>query len=247
MRVEAKDGEATLWVYDPIGEMFGPDAVSPKGVRDRLDKLRGVNRLTVRINSPGGLVDDAVAIRTLLNDYDAEKVFKVDGLAASAATVLPTDGARVQVATGATMMIHNPWSIAVGDYRDMLKAAEIAEKYRENLAGIYATRSGQDREAVLAAMDAETWFTSDEAVEWGLADASDEETPAVKATAEDTAKVLDYAKEVARIAAIALVADSNSEAAEQAAASTLEVGRRINAEHRARRLEVATAILNRSA
>jgi len=175
MRIEAKDGEATIWIYDAIGEMFGPEAVTAKGVRDRLQALRGIDRLTVRINSPGGLVDDAVAIHTLLSEYKAAKTVKVDGIAASAASVVAMVGSKIQVAPGGMMMIHNPWSVAVGDGAALRKAAEVADKYRDNLAAIYGKRTGKDAKDIQAVMDAETWFTADEAVAFNLADESSDD------------------------------------------------------------------------
>jgi len=170
LRFEAKDGEATLWIYDAIGEMFGPDAVTAKGVRDRLQALRGIDRLTVRINSPGGMVDDAVAIHTLLNEYDAAKTVKVDGVAASAASVVAMVGQRIEMASGAMMMIHNPWTVAIGDGNAMRKAAEVADKYRDSLVAIYGKRTGKSADEITAAMAAETWYTADEAVGAGMAD-----------------------------------------------------------------------------
>lgn len=180
MRVKAKDGAATIWIYDAIGEMFGPDAVTAKGVRDRLQALRGIDRLTVRINSPGGMVDDAVAIHTLLSEYAAEKIVKVDGVAASAASVVAMVGQRIEMATGAMLMVHNPWGIAIGDGNALRRAADVADKYRDNLIAIYAKRTGNDKESIAAAMDAETWFTADEAIAGKWADAA-EDTPAVAA------------------------------------------------------------------
>lgn len=175
MRVEAKDGEATLWIYDAIGEMFGPDAVTAKGVRDRLQSLRGIDRLTVRINSPGGMVDDAVAIHTLLAEYAATKTVKVDGVAASAASVVAMVGNRIEMATGAILMVHNPWTVAMGDGNALRKAAEVADKYRENLVSIYGKRTGRSADDIRAAMDAETWLTAEEAVAGKWADATAEE------------------------------------------------------------------------
>lgn len=176
MRVEAKDGEATIWIYDAIGEMFGPDAVTAKGVRDRLQSLRGIDRLTVRINSPGGMVDDAVAIHTLLAEYGADKTVKVDGVAASAASVVAMVGNRIEMATGSMLMVHNPWTVAMGDGNELRKAAEVADKYRESLVAIYGKRTGHSADDIRVAMDAETWLTADEAVAGKWADATAEET-----------------------------------------------------------------------
>lgn len=170
MRIEAKDGEATIWIYDAIGEMFGPEAVTAKGVRDRLQALRGIDRLTVRINSPGGMVDDAVAIHTLLNEYQATKTVKVDGVAASAASVVAMVGQRIEMAAGAMLMIHNPWTVAIGDGNQLRKAAEVADKYRDSLVSIYGRRTGKSAEDIAAAMAAETWYTAEEAVAAGMAD-----------------------------------------------------------------------------
>ena len=203
MRIEAKDGEATLWIYDAIGDMFGPDAVTAKGVRDRLAALRGINTLNIRINSPGGVVDDAVAIHTLLSEYPAEKVTKIDGVAASAATILIPRDSKVQIASGAKMMIHNPWGIAVGDYRELAKASEIAKKYAESAAEMYLARTGKTSDEVRAAMDAETWFTGQEAVDFGIADSSSE-TPAIEAATQES--VMAKAKLVAQLAFAAMVA-----------------------------------------
>lgn len=203
MRFEAKDGEATLWVYDPIGEMFGPDAVTAKGVRDRLASLRNVDKLTVRINSPGGEVDDATTIHTLVSEFQAEKVVKIDGVAASAASVIAMAGDRIEMAKGARMMIHNPWTIAIGDYRELLKASEVAKHCRDGLVDIYSARSGKKAEDIVTVMDAETWFLADEAVDFGVADSvGDGQSIQAAATGE---QVMVQAMLVAKLAFAKLV------------------------------------------
>lgn len=164
-----RDGEATIWIYDPIGGTF-EGGITAKGIRDKLHNMRGVTRLTIRINSPGGEVDDAIAIHTLLSAHDAEKVVKVDGIAASAAATIAMVGDSVHVAPGGIMMVHNPWSIVMGDHRALMHAATVSEKYRNNTAEIYARRTGRKITDIVEAMDSETWFTASEAVEWGLAD-----------------------------------------------------------------------------
>lgn len=234
MRFEAKDGEATLWIYDAIGEMFGPDAVTAKGVRDRLQSLRGIDRLTVRINSPGGVVDDAVAIHTLLSEYKAEKVTKIDGIAASAATILVPQG-KVSIAKGAKMMIHNPWSVAVGDWREMEKAAKVLKQYAESAADMYVARTGKPREEVLAAMQAETYFLGEEAVAWGLADDMGEES-AVAAQSVDV--VVSKARAVAKLAFADLVGKS-AEELEATLQAMEDAAVRIAAASRKRKRELA--------
>lgn len=240
MRFESKDNEATLWVYDAIGEMFGPDAISAKGVAAQLANAPDVKQLTIRVNSPGGVCDEACAIHTLLKEHPAQKIVKIDGVAASAAATLAMAGDKIMIAPGAMMMIHNPWSIAVGDGDAMRKAAEVADKYRDSTAGLIAKRTGKRMNTVLTAMASETWFTAQEAVDWKLADEAGIEA-AVKSSKEDGERIINFAKEVARIAAMALVVEAGSDAADAVAAQALEIGRKINAANRARQLDILKA------
>lgn len=224
MKMECKDGEATLWVYDPIGPMFGPDAVTAKGVRDKLASLRGVTRLNVRINSPGGEVDESMSIYTLLREFKGTLVTKVDGIAASAAATLFAAGEYRQIAQGAKVMIHNPWGVAVGDYRELQKAADIAKQYRADLAAVYSDRFGMKSELALAAMDETTFYTADEALLAGISTATGEPT---EVTAGESESLISYAKEIAKIAACLLVADDQTAARTDLSAHALEVGRRL--------------------
>lgn len=238
MRIEAKEGEATLWIYDPIGEMFGPDAVTAKGVRDRLANLRNIDRLTIRINSPGGEVDEAVAIHALLSEFKAEKVTKVDGMAASAATVVGVAGDRIEMAKGAKWMIHNPWGIAVGDYREMLKASEVAKQYRDSLVGMYAARTGKSDDDIRNAMDAETYMLDQEAVDWGFADAVC--GGSLEATQQSGEQIMAQAVLVARMAFAKLVAGTADQI--QATLETMtHAADKIAAARRGRELALAVA------
>jgi ATP-dependent Clp protease, protease subunit len=236
MKFEAKDGEATIWIYDAIGEMFGPDAVTAKGVRDRLQSLRGVDKLNIRINSPGGMVDDAVAIHTLLSEYKAEKVTKIDGVAASAATILIPRDSKVSIAQGAKMMIHNPWSVAVGDWREMEKAAKVAKQYATSAAEMYAARTGKPMAEVVAAMEAETYFLGEEAVAWGLADDMGDGEAVAAATVDG---VMAQAMIVARLAFAALVGQT-TEKIDQACDAMAAAARKM-VSHDPMRLQVALA------
>ena len=236
MKMENKDGEATLWIYDPIGSMFGPDAVTAKGVRDKLANLRGINRLTVRINSPGGEVDDSIAIYTLLREFTGDLVTKNDGVAASAAATIFSAGKVRQVAPGAMTMIHNPWGVAVGDYREMLKAAEVAKAYRDNLATIYSERFSLDSDKAIELMDAETWYTAEEAVKNGVAHNAGAEQAVQAASTE---KVAAFAKEVARIAACLMVSEEGTRAHAALATEAIEIGRKIASASRERQIAFA--------
>lgn len=158
-----------LWVYDIIGEGFFESGVTAKGVRDDLAKMDKKQRINVRINSPGGDVFEAVAIRTMLAQWPAGVDVQVDGIAASAASYIATVGETVAIAEGAMIMIHDPWTLAIGNAEEMMKVAGTLDKVAESLVNAYVSKSGKDAEEVRAAMRAETWLTSGESIEFGLA------------------------------------------------------------------------------
>lgn len=160
-----------LWIYDVIGEDFFGEGVTPKSVRDQMKSMDKAEPLLVRINSPGGSVFDGVAIKTLIDEWQAGVQVQVDGIAASAASYIAMAGSTISMANGSMLMIHNPWSVVVGNAADMRKEAELLDKVGDQLAAAYATKSGADIDVIKAALDAETWYTADEAVAAGLADA----------------------------------------------------------------------------
>jgi len=160
-----------LWIYDVIGEDFFGEGVTPKAVRDQMKSMDRAEPLLVRINSPGGSVFDGVAIKTLLDEWQAGVQVQVDGIAASAASYIAMAGTTISMASGSMLMIHNPWSVVVGNASDMRKEADLLDKVGDQLAAAYATKSGAAMDTIKAALDAETWYTADEAVAAGLADA----------------------------------------------------------------------------
>lgn len=157
---------STLYVYDVIGGYFG-------GV-DALEMVKAINAMdtetiTVRVNSPGGDVFDGRSIASALSQHKAKVIVYIDGLAASAATTIAMAGDEVHMAQGSRFMIHNAWTLAIGNKSDMLNTAELLEKLDNDIAGDYVSRSGNTPEQVREWMDAETWFSADEAVEKGFA------------------------------------------------------------------------------
>lgn len=124
--------------------------------------------LTVRINSPGGLAYDGIAIYNLLKPLNPK--VEVIGLAASAASVIAMAGETVQVATGAEMMIHDAWGIEIGNAQQMRKHADDLDHLSDSIASIYAERSGKPADEMRALMAAETWLNGPEAIDAGLAD-----------------------------------------------------------------------------
>jgi len=163
----AATGAAEIYIYDEIG-YFG--ITSADFVRD----LQGVNseQITLHINSPGGNVFDGIAILNALKQHPANITVVVDALAASIASVIAQAGDERVMSPNSTMMIHDGMGGGIGlNAADMRELADLLDKTSDNIASVYAERSGQgDAESWRALMVAETWYTADEAVTAGLAD-----------------------------------------------------------------------------
>lgn len=165
--------EAEIFLYDAIvssqdeADYWG--GIAPESF---VKALRGIDAKTIhlRINSPGGSVFAARAMEQALRDHSARIVVHIDGLAASAATFIAMAGDEIIMGKGALFMIHRAWTGMYGNANDMRKEADLLDKIDDTLADTYAERTGKDKSAVLAWMDAESWFTSSEAVEHGFAD-----------------------------------------------------------------------------
>lgn len=165
------DGIAELYLYDPIDSWGGWWGVSAKEFGEALALLPDdTTEIRLFINSPGGEVWDAMAIVNQLRRHPARTVAVVDGIAASAASVIAVTCDETVMAVGSQLMIHDAWNIAVGNEADMLAMADRLAKSSNTLAGIYATKAGGDVEDWRELMRAETWYTAAEAVRDGLAD-----------------------------------------------------------------------------
>ncbi len=174
--VAAADGVTTLYLYDSIvsseaeASWWGGVAAATM-VRDIAAVGAGTIRL--RVNSPGGDVFAGQAIAQAMRDARARGIrveAHVDGYAASAATIVSIAADEVVMADGAMWMIHQAWTIAMGNAADMLGAAALLQKVDGSIAEQYAKRTGQDKDHMAELMAAETWFTAAEAVEAGFAD-----------------------------------------------------------------------------
>jgi ATP-dependent protease ClpP protease subunit len=173
-----------ILIYSDIGpEEWG--GVSAKGIKAQLDTMRDAAQITVRINSPGGDVFDGFAIYNLLAEHPAAITVKVDGMAASAASVIAMAGDTVEIAANALMMIHNPWTLAIGDSASMRKTADLLDQIKGSIVTTYRSKVGMDEADIAALMDAETWFDAQGAIEAGLATAI---TGKVEQKARNTAK-----------------------------------------------------------
>lgn len=168
-RVAAADGgtEADVYIYGDIGGWW--DGIQADAFAKEIDAL-GVETINVRLNSPGGVVFDGIAIYNALVRHKATVIVHIDGIAASIASVIAMAGDEVRIAEGAHVMIHKPWSIAVGDADAMRKEGEILDKLEAGILDIYEARTDQARDQLSKWLAAETWFGAQEAVDAGFAD-----------------------------------------------------------------------------
>lgn len=164
-----------LLLYGEIADTtwFG-DEVTPKQFWDDLQKLGDIKELKVFINSPGGDVFAGHAIHSMLKRHPATVTIYVDGVAASAASLVAMAGDKVIMPKNAMMMIHNPWILVAGDANLLRQVADELDKIRESLIAVYEEKTGLERERIIELMDAETWMTAKEAVKLGFADEIEE-------------------------------------------------------------------------
>ena len=168
--------DAEILLYDIISDFESEDwgVVNAKGFINRIKALGNVQNITLRINSIGGDVLEAQAIYSYLRSHPANITVRVDGLAASAASLVAMAGDKVIMPTNALMMIHNPSGGVWGEAEDMRDTAEILDKIRDAIANVYIARTGLDREKVVSMMDSETWMTATEAHELKFCDEVEE-------------------------------------------------------------------------
>lgn len=173
---QAKDKDTgELMLYGDISSStWWGDEVTPKDFKKDLDALGEVKKLNIYINSGGGDVFAAQAMVSMLKRHSAEKSVYIDGLAASAATFFLGVG-KVIMPSNAMIMVHNPAAIVLGNANDMRKMADDLDKVRESMLAIYREKTGMTDEEIIVLLDAETWFTAEEAVEKGFADEIEQE------------------------------------------------------------------------
>ena len=161
----ADDDTAEIYIYDEIA-WYGASA------DDLVREIAAIRASTinVRLNTPGGSVWDGMAIYQALRGHGARIVTHIEGLAASMGSVIALAGEEVRMAKGAFFMIHNPWVLILGDAQELREAADLLDKVTDNIVDIYVERSGASEEDIRAAMDAETWYTAQEAKDAGFVD-----------------------------------------------------------------------------
>ena len=166
---EGQPEERVLELYGTIAEeSWFDDDITPRMFKDELNS--GSGDITVWINSPGGDCVAASQIYTMLMDYKGNVTVKIDGIAASAASVIAMAGTKVLMAPTALMMIHNPMTGAFGDHEDMQKAIEMLNEVKESIINAYEIRTNLSRAKLSHLMSSETWMNAKKAIELGFAD-----------------------------------------------------------------------------
>ncbi len=162
-------GERTLVLEGAIAEeTWWGDEITPQMFRN--DLMAGSGDITVWINSPGGDVVAAAQIYNLLMEYKGNVTVKIDGMAASAASVVAMAGGTVLMSPVSMLMVHNPSTFAIGDAEEMLRAKDMLDEFKQSIINAYAIKTGLPRTRLSHLMDAETWMNAHKAVELGFAD-----------------------------------------------------------------------------
>ena len=169
--LQNEDGqvERALELYGTIAEeSWFDDDITPAMFKQELFAETGP--VTVWINSPGGDCIAASQIYSMLMDYPGNVTVKIDGIAASAASVIAMAGTEVLIAPTALMMIHNPATMAFGDHNDMKAAVKMLDEVKQSIINAYAIRTGLSDEELSRMMEAETWMNARKAIALGFAD-----------------------------------------------------------------------------
>ena len=167
--MDGTESERALELYGTIAEeSWFDDDVTPQMFRDEL--FAGSGPVTVWLNSPGGDCVAASQIYSMLMDYKGDVTIKIDGIAASAASVIAMAGTKVLMAPTALMMIHNPITMAYGNHDDMQKAIEMLDEVKESIINAYEIKTNLSRAKLSHLMDTETWMNANKAIELGFAD-----------------------------------------------------------------------------
>ena len=166
-----KDGVAKLRLYEPIDSWGGPWGVSALEFLETLDDLPdSVEEIRLHINSPGGEVWEALAILNSLRAHDSKLVAVVDGIAASCASFIACAADETIMSPNTQLMIHDAWGLCIGNAGDMRSTGDLLDQISDNIASIYADKSGGTTAAWRATMLDEGWYSAQEAVDVGLAD-----------------------------------------------------------------------------
>lgn len=172
-----------LILYGAVGDVFWEESFTAREVVASLASMRGKD-ISVRLNSGGGIADEGVAIYNSLKAHKGRVTVYIDGIAASAASIIAMAGEKVVMRTGSVMMVHDPMMLSIGNADDMEKAIQALNAIGDSMADIYAAKTGRKATAIRAEMKDELWLTPSEAKAKGFADSENDED-AIEASAFD--------------------------------------------------------------
>lgn len=177
--VKSEEGKnSKIFLYGTVGSYYG---VSLDSIQEALNNVEG-NEIEIHINSYGGDLFEGIAIKNLLKQRDEKIIIYIDGIAASAASIIAMSGDEIIIPADAQLMIHNPWTFAGGNAKELHKIADDLIKMQTSLEESYLKRFVGSREELKTLLDEETYLTAEESIAFGLADRMDEKIN------EDTSK-----------------------------------------------------------
>ncbi|WJE51161.1 Clp protease ClpP [Bacillus cereus] len=172
-KAEETSDTSTITIYGSIGESWWGESTSAKDIENALNNVKS-DTVTIHLNSGGGDVFDGIAIYNQLKNHSAKVIVHVDGLAASAASLIAMAADELIMNTGSMLMIHEASTFAWGSKTEIQKTLNALEGIDKSIADIYMTRFEGERSEIETMIENETWFTASEAIEIGLADKVDE-------------------------------------------------------------------------
>lgn len=165
----AENSTTEITIYGVIGDSWWEDSVSAKEIDDVLNAA-GTNDIVINLNSPGGDAFDGISIYNRLKRHAGNIKIYVDGWACSAASIIAMAADELIMGAGSMLMIHEASTFAWGKKGDFLSTADMLAKLDDSIVDVYMTKTNKERNEVIQLLEAETWFTANEAVEMGFAD-----------------------------------------------------------------------------
>lgn len=170
-KASATEGVLCIEMYGTIGEDFFGEGITAQALSDVLANAGAYNSITLRLNSPGGSLFEGVAIYNVLKSTGKPVNVIVDGLAASAASLIAMAGDKVTMGTGTMMMIHRAMAMCAGFADDMRQMADALDTASASAADLYVAKTGMRKDELLSMMAAETWLSAQDCVDKGFANA----------------------------------------------------------------------------
>lgn len=174
IKAEIAGNTAVVYMHGTVGDSWFDDSISAKSVREQLNGFEG-DEIELHINSFGGDMFEGIAIKNYLSNRPEKVTAYIDGIAASAASIIAMCADTIIMPADTQLMIHNPWTYTAGNAKELRKVAEQLEVAQTSLEETYMKRFVGEREELKALLDAETFLTAEQAIQFGLADAVEKE------------------------------------------------------------------------